>query len=321
MPDPPGVAGRRSRGGPRGNAALLKPSLGMLVALVLLACAPAADAGPALMDWPDLLARPMPKADARLSYGPDPLQVVEVWVPAGKGPFPVVLMVHGGCWVSKVANLTIMNYIAADLRQRGIAVWNIEYRGVDRPGGGYPGTFQDVAAGADALAAAAPRYHLRADHVVALGHSAGGHLVLWLAARGRLPASSPLRAAHPLPIAGVVSLGGLPDLKTDHDQDICGARNVERLTGAPTPARPDVYADTSPVELGVGRDREVLLNGADDPLAYPQLARDYASAMAAKGARIRAITVPDTGHVELISPGSAAWSRTVGIVDELVHGR
>jgi acetyl esterase/lipase len=289
--------------------------------LALVAAASAAGAAAPLMDWPDLLGRPMPRATARIAYGAGPDQVADLWLPEGKGPFPVVLMVHGGCWVSRVANLTIMNYIAEDLRRRGVAVWNIEYRGVDRPGGGYPGTFEDVASGADALAGQAARYHLRADRVIALGHSAGGHLVLWLAARGRLPAGSPLRTAHPLPITAVIGLGGLPDLKTDHDQDICGAANVQRLTGAPTPARPDVYADTSPLALGVGRDQEVLINGAEDGLATPALAADYAARMKASSAHIRAIVVPDTGHVELISPGSAAWSRTVGIIDGLVHTR
>src|ERR1022692_2214875 len=114
-----------------------------------------------LMDWPDLLGRPMPSPTREFAYGTLPEQVADLWLPAGRGPFPVVLMIHGGCWRSRVAKLTIMNYAAEDLRRRGIAVWNVEYRGVDRPGGGFPGTFQDVGAGADKLAAIAPDYHLR----------------------------------------------------------------------------------------------------------------------------------------------------------------
>src|SRR5271156_978677 len=86
----------------------------------------------ALMDWPDLLGRPMPAPTRHIAYGPGPMQFGELWLPAGKGPFPVVLMVHGGCWLSSVAKLSIMNWAAEDLRQRGVAVWNIEYRGVDR---------------------------------------------------------------------------------------------------------------------------------------------------------------------------------------------
>ncbi|HLY80393.1 MAG TPA: alpha/beta hydrolase [Caulobacteraceae bacterium] len=272
-----------------------------------------------LLDWPDLLARPMPQPTREFAYGAAALQVADLWLPAGKGPFPVVLMVHGGCWRSGVAKLTIMNYAAEDLRRRGIAVWNVEYRGVDRPGGGYPGTFQDVAAGADKLAAIAPAYHLRTGHVVAFGHSAGGHLALWLAARPRLPASSPLRSANPLPIAAVVSSGGLPDLEAVRSQDICGADNVAKLVGSPSPSRPDVYADTSPAELGAGRDVEQLISGEEDPLAPPALADAYAAKMKRQGARISALSVPDTGHVELISPGAAAWARTVTTIEALLR--
>ena len=173
-----------------------RPTAGCFAAAALAAQATGAGAAK-LMDWPDLLGRPLPAPSEKIAYGPGPMQFGELWIPEGKGPFPVVLMVHGGCWLSGVAKLSIMNYAADDLRRRGIAVWNIEYRGVDRPGGGYPGTFQDVAAGADALATIAPAHHLRLDRVVALGHSAGGHFVLWLAARPRLPAGSALQARAP----------------------------------------------------------------------------------------------------------------------------
>ena len=273
----------------------------------------------ALMDWPDLLGRPMPAPTKRIAYGPGPMQFGELWLPAGKGPFPVVLMVHGGCWLSSVAKLTIMNWAAEDLRQRGVAVWNIEYRGVDRPGGGYPGTFQDVAAGADALAELGPEYHLTSDRVIALGHSAGGHFVLWLAARGRIPAGSGLKRDHPLPIRAVISLGGLQDLELDRREGICGEDTVDRLVGPPTAAHPNVFSDTSPAELGVGDDEEVLINGVEDGIAPPRLAADYKAKM--KGARIRDIVLADTGHVELISPGTAAWSRVTEIIDAFVHAR
>jgi acetyl esterase/lipase len=227
-------------------------------------------------------------------------------------------MVHGGCWQSRVAKLTIMNYAADDLRRRGVAVWNIEYRGVDRPGGGYPGTFRDVAAGADKLATVAPTYHLRTDRIVAFGHSAGGHLVLWLAARARLPAWSPLRTARPLPIAAVVSSGGLQDLELVHEQQICGAQTVGTLIGYPEGRRINLYDDTSPAELGAGRDREELVSGEDDTLAPPTLAAAYLAKMRAKGATIASTTVPGAGHVELISPGTAAWSVTVRTIQRLL---
>ena len=211
-----------------------------------------------------------------------------------------------------------MNYAAEDLRQRGIAVWNIEYRGIDRLGGGYSGTFQDVAAGADKLATVATDFHLRVGHVVAFGHSAGGHLALWLAARGRLPAGSALKTARPLPIAAVVSSGGLPDLEAVRAGGFCGEGTVDRLVGAPSATHPHVFADTSPAELGVGKDRATLISGDQDQIAPPSLADAYAAKMKHKGAAIEAVTVPGAGHVELISPGTAAWSVTVRTIQRLL---
>jgi len=94
-------------------------------------------------------------------------------------------MVHGGCWQTEIADRRIMNWIADDLRRRGIAVWNIDYRGIDRAGGGYPGTFADAATAADALRQHSARHRLDIGRLVAVGHSAGGHLALWLAARAQ----------------------------------------------------------------------------------------------------------------------------------------
>jgi len=289
-------------------------------AFVLLIVAGAARGAPMrLMTWDDLLSRPMPTASEHLAYGPGPLQFGELWLPAGKGPFPVVVMIHGGCWASSVAQLTIMNYVAEDLRERGIAVWNLEYRGFDRPGGGYPGTFQDVAAGADLLATIGPAHHLKIDHVVALGHSAGGHFAAWLAARGRIAAASPLHAAHPLRIAGVVSLGGLSDLEAVHALGICGVENVEGLVGAARPGVRDVWADTSPARLGAGPEPQLFIDADRDPISPPSLDAAYVAKMRALGAHVRQVTVPDSGHAELIAPGTAAWSRAVEAVDELLR--
>ncbi|HEY1426594.1 MAG TPA: alpha/beta hydrolase [Caulobacteraceae bacterium] len=291
-------------------------ALGCFAAATLAAEATGAAAAK-LMDWPDLLGRPMPAATEKIAYGPGPLQFGELWLPAGAGPFPVVLMVHGGCWLSGVAKLSIMNYAAEDLRRRGVAVWNIEYRGVDRPGGGYPGTFEDVAAGADALQRIAPAHRLRLGRVVALGHSAGGHLVMWLAARGRIPAASVLRADHPLAIAGVVSAGGLPDLEPEAAEDVCGAGVIGRLVGPPSAAHPNVYVDTSPAELGLGPEPQVQINGEEDGIAPPAFARAYAARM--QNPRLSTIVLPETGHVELIAPGAAAWDKVVERVNALIR--
>jgi acetyl esterase/lipase len=266
----------------------------------------------ALMTWADLTRPPAPHATKTIPYGDGPAQVAELWLPDGKGPHPVVLMVHGGCWRARIANLHIMDYLAEDLRRRGIAVWNLEYRGVDQPGGGYPGTFQDVARGADALRAAAATYDLDLHRLVGVGHSAGGHLVFWLAARGRLPGASPLRTSDPLPIPAAVSLGGLPDLQADRAMKGdagCGSASVEALTGLSAGRSGDVWADTSPAALPPSGVPELMVQGELDGVSPPFVAADYQAKARARGERVRAIVIPGAGHVELIAPTSRAWSR------------
>ena len=258
-----------------------------------------------LMAWPDLLERPRPAPSHTISYGDDPLQVVDLWLPAGDGPHPVVLMVHGGCWQTEIADRTIMNWIADDLRRRGIAVWNIDYRGVDR-GGGYPGTFQDAAAAADALGTHAAQYRLDVRRVVATGHSAGGHLALWLAARPRLPAGSPLRTADPLLIAAVVSLGGLPDLEeaARPPGSGCGTEVIERISGGR-------FTETSVPRLAPLGMPQVLINGRQDRIIPTDYAEGYARPMRAAGDDVRVRMLDATGHVELIAPETAAWAAAV----------
>src|SRR5215472_13479598 len=127
----------------------------------------------------------------RLAYGAESLQFGELYVPNGSGPHPVVILIHGGFWRAAY-RLTLMQALAGDLVQKGIAVWNIEYRCIGDAGGGWPGTLQDVACAADCLKALAPLHALDLTCVIAVGHSAGGQLALWLAARSRLPKKSQL---------------------------------------------------------------------------------------------------------------------------------
>lgn len=290
--------------------------LALALGLGLAGCAvtpPAAPPPPAtaeLMRWPDLLTRTRPEPSASIRYGADQMQMVDLWLPQGNGPHPVVLMVHGGCWRTEIADRRIMDWISDDLRKRGIAVWNIDYRGVDRAGGGYPGTFLDAAAATDALRTHAAAHNLDISKVIAVGHSAGGHLALWLAGRPKLPAASPLRTANPLPIHKVVSLGGLPDLEeaARPPGSGCGTEVIARLTGT---GRADVYADTSVPRLGPLGVEQVLINGTEDRIIPSAYAEAYAAPMRAAGDRVRVRMIERTGHVELIAPETAAWAATV----------
>jgi acetyl esterase/lipase len=271
---------------------------------------------PKLLTWPDLVKRPKPSPDATIAYGPDQMQKVDVWRPKGKGPFPVVVMVHGGCWTTSIADRGLMNWVADDLRKDGIAVWNIDYRGVDRAGGGYPGTFEDAAKATDALSANAATFNFDTRRIVAIGHSAGGHLALWLAARAKLPAASPLHSSAPLRIDHVISLGGLPDLEATAATPAngCGTEVVAKLVGMPSAARADVYADTSVprlLPLGIAQD---LVNGREDRIIPFPFATDYVAKAKAAGDTALLHTVPATGHVELVAPETPAWAEAKRLI-------
>jgi len=158
-----------------------------------------------------LLARPRAAADHRIAYGSEALQFGELWLPRGQGSHPVIVLIHGGCWRADLPGTELMDYMAADLRDRGYAVWNLEYRRIGHPGGGYPGTFQDISAGLDHLRTIAPQHSLDLGRVAVSGHSAGGPPALWAAARDRLPAASPTPTPDPPPNRAVWSPAGHPE--------------------------------------------------------------------------------------------------------------
>ena len=295
------------------------------------AAAPVASATPArLMTWPDLLARPRPAADKSFRYGADPYQIADLWLPKGDGPHPVVLMVHGGCWTTSIADRTLMNWAAADLRARGIAVWNIDYRGVDRPGGAPDGIFADTAAAADLLRIHASANRLNTRRIVAVGHSAGGHLALWLAGRHRLTDAMAELRTNALPLRHVVSLGGLPDLdQARRERQGCGIEPVVKLL---VPAAAINEATTDPEDrlrlrnksipslapLGVS---QTLINGDADMIIPPHFATDYAARMRAAGDHVTVRMIPNQGHVELITPGTPAWAAAVAAIQAAVTPR
>lgn len=263
-----------------------------------------------LLTWRDLTSRPLPAASHEIRTGSAATDIVDLWLPEGSGPHPVVIMIHGGCWQKSIADRTLMNYAAEDLRRRGLAVWNIEYRGVDEDGGGYPGTYLDVAKAADAMRYHAQTYNLRTDKIAGIGHSAGGHLVTWLSTRANLPTSSPLYTENPLPLFGVVNSGGLADLEASENVTFAGclADIMDTLVGAPSESRPNVFSDTSPVELFPTPAKQISVNGAKDTIAPPVLGQRYTNtARAEHGMDAEFIEVANSGHVELVTPGSQAF--------------
>jgi acetyl esterase/lipase len=288
------------------------------LALVALAAAGTVAAGEAtVLTAGDVVALPRPTADLLLEYGSDPLQFGELRLPAGPGPHPVAVLIHGGCWLAEY-DLGYMSALAAALAEAGVATWSIEYRRVGDPGGGWPGTFTDVAAAADHLRGVAAGHHLDLGRVVAVGHSAGGHLALWLAARHGLAADDPLRGPSPLPLAGVVALAGIPDLAAFAAPEGCGAAVAPLLGGEPAGVQERLHR-ASPIErLPLGLP-QVLIVGALDTVVPPEQAERYAAAAAAAGERVRVLPITAAGHFELVVPGSVAWPSVRDAVLELAR--
>lgn len=253
----------------------------------------------------DYLALTGPAPARRIAYGATPSQYAELFLPAGTGPFPVAVLIHGGCWTVQFGGIRQMRDIAGALTAQGIAVWNVEYRCHDEEGGGYPGMYQDVATAVDLLRSE-PAVDL--SRIVAVGHSAGGHLAQWAASRHRLPSWSPAWVADPLPLPVVISLGGLADLRNQAAQIRRGCeRATAQLAGVRTPQRPDVFADTSPAEMLPAGIRTVLVHGERDDVSPPAVGADYARRAIAAGDEAEVIVLPGGGHYDEVATASPCW--------------
>ena len=261
------------------------------------------------------LALKGPAPAATIPYGPAPSQYAELFLPAGPGPHPVVVLVHGGCWTVKFGGIEQMKNLAGALAAQGIAVWNVEYRRVDEEGGGYPGMYLDMHAALELLRAQAQRYRLDTARIVAVGHSAGGQLVQWIAGRARLPQTSPLHLANPLPVRSVVSLGGLANLRREQVliRNSCG-REVAQLAGAPSAARPDVFSDTNAADLVDASVRTYLVTGELDTISPPRVAHDFAAHARKAGAVAEVVILPGASHYDEVAATSHAWPRVLEVI-------
>ncbi|MBL8510423.1 MAG: alpha/beta hydrolase [Betaproteobacteria bacterium] len=277
-----------------------------------------------VLDRPD---RPQP--DHKIAYGPGPNQYGELWLPktTTKAPLPVVVLIHGGCWLSELPGPELLAFLSDGLRNKDVAVWSITYRrvsgGNDNPmGGGYPATFNDIASGVDYLRKIAPQYNLDLKRIVTSGHSAGGHLAAWAAARAKLPADSPLRSADPLPIKGMVGIAGLVDLAyaASATAFACGDKTVEKLIDSDKRGKKEAFRDTSPIELlPLGSNiRQVLVSGTYDGIVPPVHGWRYANRAKEKGEAVEVVNLDNAGHFELISPWTAPGRALVDKIVEVV---
>lgn len=261
-----------------------------------------------------ILTRQTPPADHRISYGKDPLQFGELRLPKGEGPHPLAIILHGGCWLSEYG-LSYMGHLSASLTEAGVATWSLEYRRVGNEGGGWPGTFQDVAQGTDYLRVLAKTYSLDLNRVVAVGHSAGGHLALWLAARKQLPNNSPLYAADPIPLSGVIPLAAITDLRKTGTA--CDG-TVGKLMGGSAKDFSDRYSQSSPIDLLPLGVKQTIIHGEVDNIVPLSMAKDYTEAAKQKSEEVKLVVIEKAGHFELVDPQSAAWQKVKDEVLELL---
>jgi peptide-methionine (S)-S-oxide reductase len=281
---------------------------------------PAISVSQDLISTSAMLSAPPVPADQRIRYGPDPLHFGDLYLPVGTGPHPVAVVVHGGCWRA-LAGLDYTSHIARELADQGWAAWNLEFRRIDQPGGAWPGILEDVARGADHVRALASSFRLDTTRVVAVGHSSGGHLALWLASRDGLPPDAEggprLRGEGPLRMGGVVGLAAIVDLEDFHlrGERGCGGDIVPLLLGRAQRGSSDDSLDslaerltlTSPgarLPLGVP---QLLMTGAADrtvPLAHVEA---YAARASSAGDIITLLAVPRSGHFEVVAPWAASF--------------
>lgn len=258
----------------------------------------------------------------RLAYGPEYLQFGELYLPEHSGPYAVIPLIHGGYWRARY-DLTLMHGLAEDLARRGYAAWNIEYRRVGDKGGAWPGTFLDVARSVDHLRVLVHNYPLDLQQVVPIGHSAGGHLAFWLAARQRIGADSPLAGSsvegkQATPLAGVISLAGVLDLETAWRLHLSNDAVVE-LLGETFPNAPERYAAASPeamLPLGVP---QILIHGTQDSHVPIEISRAYAAKAKSLGDPVTYLELEDIDHFDVIDPRSTAWAKTVEALQALLQ--
>lgn len=283
-----------------------RSALGALGALALAACA---------------RSTPDPGASRRISYGRDPSQFGDLYLPAAavtRRPGTVVI-IHGGFWRASYG-LSLGEPLARDLAARGWAAWNLEYRRLG-DGGGWPVTFGDIAAGIDALVDAPPEAQLDLAHVTAIGHSAGGQLAVWAAGRSALPANAP-GAGDGRPrvqLTSAVSQAGVLDLSRAAQERVGGTAPVELMGGWPA-AVPERYAVGDPqLQLPLGVPVLCVHSKTDGNVPFAQSA-DYVSAAVAAGAQATLRTASGD-HFSLIDPESADWSIVLDALPGLLASR
>jgi acetyl esterase/lipase len=257
----------------------------------------------------NILTLPPPRADVRIAYGSDPNQFLDLRLPSpkDKGPYPLVINIHGGYWRSRY-NLDHAGHLCAALAGKRVATANLEYRRVGNEGGAWPGTFADLRAAYNFLVQNARQHNLNPQKLVVMGHSAGGQLALCL-------------AAHEPAITRAVSLAGVVDLQRAYQLHLSNNAVVEFLHGTPNEV-PDHYREADPMQLSIPRARQWLIHGSADDTVPPDFSCDYVAAKQKRAGTLKEdanlLEIKGAGHFDLIDPRSEAWKRVEQTVLDLL---
>ena len=239
-------------------------------------------------------------------YGAGEHQFAEYWHPGTSEP-ALVILIHGGCW-SNEYGLDNIRALASKLKGSGYAVWSTEYRRVGDVGGGWPGTFEDIA---DSLNYTDKLSNVNQRAKFVMGHSAGGHLALWVAAAGHLPLESPLGKRMKTQIQGAIGLAPIADLAAYSLGDNSCEVVTEKLMGGSAIDLAERYALGSPSALLPSID-SILIHGEGDTIVNISQSQRYA----ASSSRASIIPLKGLGHFDMINPEGPVFDR---IIEALVR--
>jgi acetyl esterase/lipase len=240
----------------------------------------------------------------RIAYGTDPFQFGELQQPSTSGRHAVAIVIHGGFWRAKY-DLEYIRPVCDALTEAGIATWNLEYRRIGNPGGGWPGTLDDVAKGAEHVLSLASRSNLDVNRIITIGHSAGGHFALWLAARHKF-------------LAATISLAGVVDLRRAWELRLSNTVVADFLGGSPDEV-PDRYDFASPIEcLPIGIPQKLFHGTADESVPF-EISERYVEAARVRGDDAELILLPDAGHFDLVDPRTKEFALVRAAVVKLTN--
>jgi acetyl esterase/lipase len=262
-----------------------------------------------------VLTDPPVPADHRIAYGDGPEHFGELRLPRVTGLRPAVIAIHGGFWRAAY-DLTHLSHLCAALTRAGFVTWSLEYRRVGQAGGGYPGTLQDVARGIGFLGTLTKQYAIDVQRVVLIGHSAGGHLALWSAARTRLTSALHFER-DPLSIKGVVALAAVSDLAEAHALKLGDGAASDFMGGGPREF-PHRYALASPAELLPLGIKQALIHGTEDDVVPASMSVHYFEKASEAGDRVTLTPLRGMGHFEPIDPDGLAWPEVLGAVKRMI---